>query len=90
MAEAEESREISINIPPSQSPLPPIAANVCLVNHTGQTFVLDFGFADPLLVANTPPTERVIIPAVHVGRIVIAQDLAVKLRDQLIRILGAP
>jgi hypothetical protein len=90
MAEVEQSREISINIPPSQSALPPIAANVCLVNHTGQTFVLDFGFADPLVIATTPPEEGVVIAAVHVGRIVIAQDIALKLRDQLIRILEAP
>jgi hypothetical protein len=90
MAEAEQSREVSINIPPSQSALPPIAANVCLVNHTGQTFVLDFGFADPLVMATTPLGEGVVIPALHVGRIVIAQDIALKLRDQLITILGAP
>jgi hypothetical protein len=90
MAEPEETREISISIPPSQANLPPIAANVCLVNHTGQTFVLDFGFADPLLVATTPLGEGVTIPAIHVGRIVIAQDIAAKLRDQLIRLLGTP
>ena len=53
MAEAEQSREVSINIPPNQSALPLTAANVCLVNHTGQTFVLDFGFADPLVIAIT-------------------------------------
>jgi hypothetical protein len=89
MHDAEESREIAINIPPSQPPLPPTAANVCIVNNTGQTFVLDFGFADPLVIATTPPREGLIISAIHVGRIVIAQDLAVKLRDQLVRILGA-
>jgi hypothetical protein len=90
MAEVEQHREISINIPPNQPHPSPIAANVCLVNHTGQTFVLDFGFVDPLIIMNTPTEEQVIIPAAHVGRVVIAQDIAVKLRDQLIRILGAP
>lgn len=90
MAEAEQPREVFINIPPSQSAPPPIVANVCLVNHTGQTFVLDFGFADPLVIVTTPPGEGVVIPALHVGRIVIAQDIALKLRDQLITILGAP
>jgi len=90
MAEAEQSREVSINIPPNQSALPPIAANVCLVKHTGQTFVLDFGFADPLVIAITLPGEGVVIAALHVGRIVIAQDIALKLRDQLITVRGAP
>jgi hypothetical protein len=90
MPEAEESREIAINLSPTLPALPPTAANVCIVNNTGQTFILDFGFADPLVIATTPPREGLIISAVHVGRIVIAQDLAVKLRDQLIRILGGP
>jgi hypothetical protein len=89
MAETERAREISVRIAPSQPPPPAIAANVCLVNHTGQTFVLDFGFADPLLVVSLPPQGDAVIEATHVGRIVIAQDLAVKLRDQLISILGA-
>ena len=88
MAETERAREISVRIAPSQPP-PAIAANVCLVNHTGQTFVLDFGFADPLLIVSLPPQGDAVIEATHVGRIVIAQDLAVKLRDQLISILGA-
>ena len=88
MAEAEQSREISITMRPSQPPLPPTAANAVLVNHTGLTYALDFGFADPLVIATTPPGEGVL--AIHVGRIVIAQDIALKLRDQLMRILGAP
>jgi hypothetical protein len=88
MAEGERPREISIGIPPSESPPAAIAANVCLVNHTGQTFVLDFGFLDPLLLAGPPPEGDAVIPAAHVGRIVIAQDIAMKLRDQLIRMLG--
>jgi hypothetical protein len=90
MAGPERPREISIGIPPSQTPPPAIAANVCLVNHTGQTFVLDFGFLDPLLLAGSAPEGDAVIPAAHVGRIVIAQDVAIKLRDQLIRILGVP
>ena len=90
MAEAEQQRVINIIIPPSQTPLPPIAANACLVNHTGKTFILDFGFADPLIVAARTPEEGNTVSALHVGRIVIAEDVAEKLRDQLVRILGAP
>jgi hypothetical protein len=88
MADAEQSREISITIRPNQPPLPSIAANAALVNHTGLIYVLDFGFADPLIIATTPPGE--VVQAAHVGRIVIAQDIAIKLRDQLNRTLGAP
>jgi hypothetical protein len=90
MAEAEQQRVINITIPPSQTPLPPIAANACLINHTGQTFVLDFGFADPLVIAAHRQEEGNTVAALHVGRIVIARDVAEKLRDQLARILGAP
>jgi hypothetical protein len=88
MADAEQSREISITIRPTQPPSAPIAANAVLVNHTGLTYILDFGFADPLVIANTPTGE--VVAATHIGRIVIAQDVALKLRDQLIKILGAP
>jgi hypothetical protein len=88
MADAEESREISITIRPNQPPLPSTAANAVFVNHTGLTYVLDFGFADPLIIATTPTGEA--IQAAHIGRIIIAEDIALKLRDQLIRILGAP
>jgi hypothetical protein len=88
MADAEQSREISITIRPNQPPLPSTAANAVLVNHRGLTYVLDFGFADPLIIATTPPGEAV--QAAHIGRIVLAQDIALKLRDQLVRTLGAP
>ena len=90
MAEAEstQTREVSVTWRPSQPPLPATAANAVIVNHTGLTYVLDFGFADPLVISTTPAGE--VIVAAHVGRIVIAQDIALKLRDQLIRILGAP
>jgi hypothetical protein len=88
MAESAQPREVAITLRPSQCPLPATAANAVLVNHTGLTYVLDFGFADPLVIATTSPGE--VITAAHVGRIVIAQDIAIKLRDQLIAILGAP
>jgi hypothetical protein len=88
MAESAQPREVSITLRPSEPPLPPIAANAVLVHHTGLTYILDFGFADPLVIAATPPGE--VILAAHVGRIVMAQDIALKLRDQLISILGAP
>ena len=55
----------------------------------GNSDVLDFGFADLLLIVSLPPQGDAVVEATHVGRIVIAQDLAVKLRDQLISILGA-
>ena len=62
MAEAEPTREIQATIRPSESSLPAIVANLCLVNHLDQTFVLDFGFADPLTaeyfwVAEFPSTS---------------------------------
>lgn len=88
MPEAESPREISIGIPPSQSPPPAIAANICLVNRMGLMFILDFGFLDPLLLAGPPPEEGEVMLAAHVGRVVITEDIAMKLRDQLSKILG--
>jgi hypothetical protein len=90
MAEGQQVREISVRIPADQPHPPPIVANACLVNHTGQTFILDFGFADPLLLVGLPPQSDIAIDATHVGRIVIARDIAVKLRDQLSTLLGEP
>jgi hypothetical protein len=90
MPEAEGRRDISIGIPPSQSPPHPIAANACLVNRIGLTFILDFGFLDPLILADLPANEGGVAPAAHVGRVVIAEDIAIKLRDQLNRLIGAP
>jgi len=88
MAEAERPREIQVGIPPSQPPPPALAANICLVNHVGQLFVLDFGFLDPLVLATQLPEQQTPIHAAHIGRIVIARDIAIQLRDQLNRALG--
>jgi hypothetical protein len=88
MAEAERPREIPVGIPFSQSPPSPIAANVVVVNKLGQTFILDFGFLDPLFLATHPPQVGETALAAHVGRIVIAEDLAGRLRDEISRILG--
>jgi hypothetical protein len=88
MPEADRPREISIGIPPSDSPPPAIAANVCLVNHMGQMFILDFGFLDPLLLAGMTAEEGKVMLAAHVGRIVLTEEIARKLRDQLSLLLG--
>jgi hypothetical protein len=88
MPEAERPREISIGIPPSDSPPPAIAANVCLVNRMGLMFILDFGFLDPLALAGPPPEEGKVMLAAHVGRVVLTEDIAMKLRDQLSKLLG--
>jgi hypothetical protein len=81
MPEAERPREISIGIPPSDSPPPAIAANVCLVNRMGLMFILDFGFLDPLVLAGPPPEQGKVMLAAHVGRIVLTEDIAIELRD---------
>jgi len=54
----------------------------------GLMFILDFGFLDPLLLAGPPPEEGEVMLAAHVGRVVITEDIAMKLRDQLSKILG--
>jgi hypothetical protein len=58
MAEAERRQEIQVGIPPSQSPPPAIAANVCLVNHLGQTFVLDFDSSIRYCLRRGPSNKR--------------------------------
>jgi hypothetical protein len=88
MPEAERPREISIGIPPSDSPPPAIAANICLVNRMGQMFIFDFGFLDPLRLAGPPPEEGKVTLAAHVGRVVLTEDIAMKLHDQLGKLLG--
>jgi hypothetical protein len=88
MAEAEPPPAVQVGIPFSQSPPTPIAANVVVVNKLGQTFILDFGFLDPLLLATHPPQAGETAHAAHVGRIVIAEDLGRRLRDEISRILG--
>ncbi len=85
MAEAEPTRQIQVTIRPNESSPPPIVANVCLVNRLGEIFVLDFGFADPLVLVTSQEST---IQAAHVGKIVIARDAAIKIRDELNRILG--
>jgi hypothetical protein len=88
MAEAEPLRMVQISLPPSDSPPPAVAANACIVNKLGQTVILDFGFADPLATVASP--EGISIRAIHVARTVIAEDIAIRLRDDLNRVLGNP
>jgi hypothetical protein len=54
----------------------------------GLMFILDFGFLDPLVLAGLPPEEGKVMLAAHVGRVVLTEDIAMKLRDQLSKLLG--
>jgi hypothetical protein len=83
---AEQPREIQVQLPTGFPPHPATYASLCIVNRVGQTIFLDFGYIDPLTIgavqSGTP------LRAAHVGRVVMAEDAAIKLRDDLNRLLG--
>ncbi len=83
---AEQPREIQVQLPLSFPPPPATYANICMVNRLGQTIFFDFGSIDPLQLATIQAGTPV--RAVHVGRVVMAEDAAMKLRDDLNRVLG--
>jgi len=83
---AEQPQDLQVQLAPMVPPPLAIYSNVCLINRIGQSIFLDFGFLDPLALATRQAGTP--IAANHVGRIIMAEDAAVKLRDTLNQILG--
>ncbi len=83
---AERSEEIQVQIPATFPPPPATYATLCIVNRINQAIFLDFGYLDPLMLGTVQPGTPV--RAAHVGRIVLMEDAAIKLRDDLNKILG--
>jgi len=63
-----------------------VYSNVCFLNKIGQSVFFDFANVDPLIIATRQAGAPV--TANHVGRIVMAEDAAIKLRNALNQILG--
>jgi hypothetical protein len=83
---AEHPQDLQVQLTPSVPPSSGIYANACLINRIGQSLFLDFALLDPLVLATRQANSPV--TATHVGRIIMTEDAAVKLRDTLNQILG--
>ena len=95
---AQQPREVQFRaqIPASVPPVPPTYATLCIINRVGQAIFFDFGYLDPLMlvtsetgaaqVGTAQPGEP--LRAAHVARILMTEDQARKLRDNLDGILG--
>ena len=83
---AEQPQDFQVQLTPTLPPSSAIFSNVCFVNRIGQSVFLDFASIDPLALAARQPENT--ITASHVGRIVMAEDAAIKLRNTLNQILG--
>jgi hypothetical protein len=88
---AQQPQVISIHLSPSEPPVTPTFATICIMNRQGQAVFFDFGYLDPLVLATSGTNAARTgssLPAAHVARIVMTEEGARQLRGVLDRILG--
>jgi hypothetical protein len=87
---AQQPQAILIHLSPSEPPVTPTFATVCIMNRQGQAVFFDFGYLDPLVLATSGPNATQAgtgLRAAHVARIVMTEEGARQLRGALDRIL---
>ena len=84
---AEQPQGFQVELAPTVPPPSATYASLCIVNRIGQTIFLDFAYLDPLVIATRQAGTPV--RAAHVGRMIMAEDAAIKLRDALNQIFGS-
>ncbi len=82
---AAQPQQVQVQLPPTFPPPSAAYSSGCIVNRIGQSIFFDLFYIDPLTL--TTIQSGTPVRGAHVGRIVMAEDAAINLRDYLIQLL---